>query len=78
MILNKRFGKTASEGREAVRVVEGQVDCIGVNWSKVCDEAALSEGDRNLLWRNQVLNPFAFEGLADGPLTELADRYGQG
>jgi len=63
---------------EAVRIVEGQLDCIEVNWSKVCDEAALSEVDRNLLWRNQVLNPFAFEGLADGPLTELADRYGQG
>jgi serine/threonine-protein kinase HipA len=63
---------------EAIRIVEEQIDCIEKNWSEVCDEADLSEVDRNLLWRNQVLNPFVFEGLEGGPLSELADRYGQG
>lgn len=51
---------------EAVRIVEGQINCIEENWTRVCDEAALSEVDRNLLWRNQVLNPFASEGLGGG------------
>jgi serine/threonine-protein kinase HipA len=63
---------------EAVRIVEGQIECIEENWSEVCDEAALAEVDRNLLWRNQVFNPFAFEGLEDGPLNKLVERYGQG
>jgi serine/threonine-protein kinase HipA len=63
---------------EAARIVEGQVACIEENWAKVCDEAALSEVGRNLLWRNQVLNPFAFEGLEKGPLGNLAGRYGEG
>lgn len=60
---------------EAVVIVERQIDCIEDNWLEVCDEATLSEVDRNLLWRNQVFNPFAFEGLDDGPLAVLADRY---
>lgn len=63
---------------EAVGIVEAEVGCIEENWSAVCREAELSEVDRNLLWRNQVFNPFAFEGLEGGPLHELAVRYGQG
>ncbi|AJE02750.1 type II toxin-antitoxin system HipA family toxin [Geobacter pickeringii] len=57
---------------EAARIVEGQLNCIEENWSRVCDEAALNEVDRNLLWRNQVLNPFAFEGVEGGPLSGLS------
>ncbi len=63
---------------EAMLIIKRQIDCIEENWPQVCEEAALSEIDRNLLWRNQVLNPFAFEGLQDGPSKELADRYDQG
>lgn len=63
---------------EAVRIVAGQITCIEEKWSEVCDEAALSEVDRNLLWRNQVLNPFAFEGLENGLLSTSADRVGRG
>lgn len=62
---------------EAVRIVDTLVQCIEDNWSVVCDEAALTEVDRNLLWRNQVLNPFAFEELEGGPLAKIADKYGQ-
>ncbi|HBA88409.1 MAG TPA: phosphatidylinositol kinase [Geobacter sp.] len=60
---------------EAVRIVERVISAIEEHWTMVCAEAALSEVDRNLLWRNQVLNPFAFEGLGNGPLNVLADRY---
>ena len=59
---------------EAARIIEGQIRCIEENWSMVCDEADLSEIDRNLMWRNQILNPFVFEGLEGGALKELA-RY---
>lgn len=63
---------------EAAGIVGGQIQCIEENWLVVCDDAAMTEVDRNLLWRNQVFNPFAFEGLEDGPLKKLAERYGQG
>jgi serine/threonine-protein kinase HipA len=63
---------------DAVRIIESQVRCIEENWEEVCNEAALSEIDRSLLRRNQVLNPYAFEELEDSPLNELADNYRQG
>ncbi|SDG87779.1 hypothetical protein [Pelagibacterium luteolum] len=33
------------------------------HYGDVCDEAGLSEVDRDLLWRRQFLNPFAFESV---------------
>lgn len=36
-----------------------QIECIKNNWEAVCDEARLSEVDRNLLWQRQFLNPFS-------------------
>lgn len=66
-----------SEG-EAIQIVEKQIICIEENWPSVCDEASLSEVDRNMLWRNQVLNPFVFEGLESGPLKKLAKRHERG
>ena len=33
------------------------------HWDDVCDVAELSEADRNLLWRRQFLNSYAFEDL---------------
>jgi len=56
---------------DALQIIEKQVACIIKNWPSACDEAALSEVDRNLLWRNQFLNPFVFEGLEAGPLSDL-------
>ncbi len=32
---------------------------IEQNWKKVCEEAALSEIDKKLLWRRQFLNPYS-------------------
>lgn len=65
-----------SEEDAADRVVN-LVQCIEQHWSTVCDEASLNEVDRNLLWGNQILNPYVFERLESGPLTDLARRYEQ-
>jgi serine/threonine-protein kinase HipA len=56
----------------ATKLVVGQVSAIKKYWKPVCDQAALSEVDRNFMWRRQFLNPFAF---VDTPLAiaELAD-----
>ena len=59
---------------KAIHIVEQQIICIEANWQNVCDEASLSEVDRNLLWGNQVLNPFVFEGLEAAPMKKLAKR----
>ncbi|WP_286351467.1 type II toxin-antitoxin system HipA family toxin [Geobacter sulfurreducens] len=62
----------------AIEIIVKQVECIEQNWSTVCDEASLSEVDRNVLWGNQILNPYAFEELESGPLIDLARRHGRG
>jgi serine/threonine-protein kinase HipA len=46
----------------AVGLVSDQIKKILTRWEAVCDEAALSVVDRQLFWRRQFLNPFAFEG----------------
>ena len=48
---------------EALAIVEAQLRRIGENWNAVCDEASLSEADRNFFWGRQFLNPFAFTAL---------------
>jgi len=48
---------------ESISIIENQIRTIEDNWTLVCDEAELSEADRNLFWRRQFLNPFAFEGM---------------
>lgn len=50
---------------EAIDLIEAQLRCIGENWAGVCEEAALSEADRNLFWGRQFLNPYAFTALED-------------
>ncbi len=63
---------------EAMQIIEKQITCIEQNWLKACDEASLSEVDRNLLWGNQILNPYVFEGAETGALKDLAKRYERG
>jgi serine/threonine-protein kinase HipA len=46
---------------QALAIVEHQLRSIIDKWAGVCAEATLTEIERNLLWRRQVLNPFAFE-----------------
>lgn len=45
---------------EAILVATAQIKAIKDYWKQVCDEAGLSEVDRNFLWRRQFLNPYAF------------------
>lgn len=63
--------------KEALQIVDQQIHCITDNWTAVCDEALLSEVDRNLLWGNQFLNPFVFEGLASGKFLRPNVPFGQ-
>lgn len=60
---------------EATDIIVKQVECIEQNWLAICKEAALSEVDRNLLWGNQILNPYLFEGVESDPLKDLATRH---
>lgn len=55
---------------EALTIVTNQIATIQDRWSAICTNAELSEVDRNLLWRRQFLNPFAFEG-APSAVVEL-------
>lgn len=57
--------------QDAVAIIEAQMTCIGANWARVCEEAALGEADRNLLWGRQFLNPYAFTAL-EGSASEFA------
>ena len=54
----------------AMTLAKQQIITIRDQWAAVCNEVQLSEIDRNLLWRRQFLNPYAFEG-APSELTNL-------
>ncbi len=53
---------------EALAMVNEQIAEIQVSWLALCDEAKLSEVDRNYFWRRQFLNPYVFYGAPDGVL----------
>jgi len=50
---------------EATKLIAGQIRAIKKSWTQVCDEAALTEVDRNFMWGRQFLNPFAFVNAPD-------------
>lgn len=50
---------------DVIGIVNTQVTLIEQEWHTVCNEANLSEVDRNFFWRRQFLNPFAFYGAPD-------------
>jgi serine/threonine-protein kinase HipA len=47
---------------DAMALAQHQIEIIRDNWLPICAEAQLGDVDRNLMWRRQFLNPFAFEG----------------
>jgi len=57
---------------EAIQIVTKQVKKIGKSWPQVCDQAGLSQVDRNFLWRRQFLHPYAFVGAPES-ITKLVD-----
>ena len=50
---------------EATAIAARQIATIKREWQTVCDEATLSTVDRDLFWRRQFLNPYAFEGAPE-------------
>ena len=46
-------------------IIKHQVEVIRENWNGACDEAQLTEADRQLFWHRQFLNPFAFFGAPE-------------
>jgi serine/threonine-protein kinase HipA len=46
---------------DAAAIAEHQIRTIVEAWPGLCREAGLSQVERHLLWRRQILNPFAFE-----------------
>lgn len=62
--------------REAIERIEEQLVCMGKHWEKVCDEAELSEAERNQFWGRQFLNPYAFTALEGeaSPLAKLGNE----
>ena len=55
---------------EATTIAASQIVEIRDQWDAVCEEVTLSMVDKQLFWRRQFLNPFAFEG-APAALTSL-------
>ena len=45
--------------KDARAIFDNLTAVIEQYWDRVCDEAALSEVDKNLLWRRQFLNPYS-------------------
>ena len=46
--------------------IAGQIDTIRGAWDDICEEAALTEVERNLLGQRIFLNDYIFEGTAEG------------
>jgi len=51
---------------DAKAIIAHQINVIRERFQSVCDEAELAAVDRQLLWRRQFLNPFAFYGAPEG------------
>ena len=62
---------------EAVQIMRLQIAAIRTHWESVCDEAGLTNADRRLVWRRQILNSLAFEGL-EARLGEVLDGLDAG
>ena len=58
--------------QQAIAIIERQIAVIQEQWTAVCDEAGFSQVDRNLMWRRQFLNPFAFDGAPDQLAAKVA------
>ncbi|MGP9740172.1 MULTISPECIES: type II toxin-antitoxin system HipA family toxin [Halomonas] len=58
----ERLGLSRTQARE---IINHQIAIIHDYWDAVCDEADLSQVDRDFLWGRQFLNPFALEGYSE-------------
>ncbi len=55
-------GNFLISNEDARGIINSQIDIIQQKWGDICAEADLSEIERNLFWRRQFLNPYAFDG----------------
>lgn len=46
---------------DALTIFDHVESCIRKYWDEVCEEAELSQVEKNLLWQRQFLNPFSLE-----------------
>lgn len=47
--------------KAAIELIEQQIETIRASWAELCDEAALSDVDKGVMWGRQFLNPYAFQ-----------------
>ena len=52
--------------QDAINIVNQQIEVINGEWNKTCDEANLSQVDRNFFWRRQFLNPYVMLNAPEG------------
>ncbi len=48
--------------QEATSIVDRQIETIRSDWAEVCEQAELTELDRNYFWKRQFLNDYALKG----------------
>lgn len=57
-----RAGTYLLSEAQAREIVDRQIEVIETQWAEVCEQADLTEVERNGFWRRQFLNPYATEG----------------
>ncbi|WOA52363.1 type II toxin-antitoxin system HipA family toxin [Dickeya solani] len=50
---------------EAVKIIRHHIETVQAQWTRVCDEVALSDVERKLFWGRMFLNPYIFEGAPE-------------
>lgn len=58
---------------DAIDLIDAQISTIGEEWDEMCEEARLTEVERNLLSQRMFLNEFVFEGTSFMPLRSRPD-----
>ena len=52
--------------KAAKRIIDRQIGTVRDTWDEICEEAALTEVERNLFGQRIFLNDYIFEGAAEG------------
>ena len=52
--------------KAAKEIIDRQIGAIRDAWDDICEEAALTEVERNLFGRRIFLNDYVFEGMVEG------------
>ena len=52
--------------KDAIDIVNQQIDVVVREWHNTCDEAGLSPVERHFFWRRQFLNPYVMMNAPEG------------